>query len=46
VNEREIAAGLAETPGYRHADEVGDRLFVAGQVLGAGRCRADVPDPP
>jgi enamine deaminase RidA (YjgF/YER057c/UK114 family) len=32
VNEREVAAGLAETPGYRYADEVGDQLFVAGQV--------------
>jgi enamine deaminase RidA (YjgF/YER057c/UK114 family) len=32
VNEREIAAGLAETPGYRYADKVGDQLFVAGQV--------------
>jgi enamine deaminase RidA (YjgF/YER057c/UK114 family) len=32
VNEREIAAGLADTPGYRYADNVGDQLFVAGQV--------------
>jgi enamine deaminase RidA (YjgF/YER057c/UK114 family) len=32
LNEAEIAAGLAVTPGYRYADEVGDRLFVAGQV--------------
>lgn len=32
VNEREIEAGLAATPGYRYADVVGDQLFVAGQV--------------
>lgn len=32
MNEREIEAGLAPTPGYRYADVVGDRLFVAGQV--------------
>ena len=32
MNDREIAAGLAPTPGYRYADVVGDRLFVAGQV--------------
>ena len=32
MNERETGAGLAQTPGYRYADVVGDRLFVAGQV--------------
>jgi enamine deaminase RidA (YjgF/YER057c/UK114 family) len=32
VNERERAAGLAPTPGYRYADLVGRELFVAGQV--------------
>jgi enamine deaminase RidA (YjgF/YER057c/UK114 family) len=32
MNEPEIAAGLSPTPGYRYADRVGDRLFVAGQV--------------
>jgi enamine deaminase RidA (YjgF/YER057c/UK114 family) len=39
VNEAELAAGLAPTPGYRYADRVGDRLHVAGQVPvdGAGR---------
>jgi enamine deaminase RidA (YjgF/YER057c/UK114 family) len=31
-NAAEVAAGLAPTPGYRYADRVGDRLFVAGQV--------------
>ncbi|MEM8903488.1 MAG: RidA family protein [Actinomycetota bacterium] len=32
MNERELAAGLAPTPGYRYASWAGDRLFVAGQV--------------
>jgi enamine deaminase RidA (YjgF/YER057c/UK114 family) len=32
MNHGESYAGLAATPGYRHADEVADRLFVAGQV--------------
>lgn len=32
MNEHELAAGLADTPGYRYADVVGNRLFVAGQV--------------
>jgi enamine deaminase RidA (YjgF/YER057c/UK114 family) len=32
VNENELAAGLAPTPGYRYAEQVGDELFVAGQV--------------
>lgn len=39
MNEKERAAGLASTPGYRYADLVGDQLFVAGQVPhnGAGQ---------
>lgn len=32
VNEGEIAAGLAPTPGYRYAERSGSQLFVAGQV--------------
>lgn len=32
MNEGEIRAGLATTPGYRYAEVVGSRLFVAGQV--------------
>ncbi len=32
MNEDELAAGLAETPGYRYAELEGDQLFVAGQV--------------
>jgi enamine deaminase RidA (YjgF/YER057c/UK114 family) len=32
MNEKERAAGLAATPGYRYAEQVGDQLFVAGQV--------------
>jgi enamine deaminase RidA (YjgF/YER057c/UK114 family) len=32
MNEREIAAGLAATPGYRYADVVDGRLYLAGQV--------------
>ena len=32
MNEEEIAAGLAATPGYRYAERTGDELFVAGQV--------------
>ncbi len=32
MNDAEVRAGLAQTPGYRYADVVGDRLFVAGQV--------------
>jgi enamine deaminase RidA (YjgF/YER057c/UK114 family) len=31
-NDGESYPGLAATPGYRYADEVADRLFVAGQV--------------
>lgn len=32
MNNEELDAGLAETPGYRYADVVGNHLFVAGQV--------------
>ncbi|NND04233.1 MAG: RidA family protein [Acidimicrobiia bacterium] len=32
MNEKEAAAGLSPTPGYRYADVVGNQLFVAGQV--------------
>lgn len=32
MNDAELAAGLAPTPGYRYADVVGNRLLVAGQV--------------
>ncbi|CAN5891869.1 hypothetical protein BH23ACT10_BH23ACT10_16520 [soil metagenome] len=32
MNEIEIAAGLAPTPGYRYANQIGPQLFVAGQV--------------
>ena len=32
MNEGELGAGLAQTPSYRYADQVGGRLFVAGQV--------------
>lgn len=32
MNEAEIRAGLAPTPGYRYAELVGHELFVAGQV--------------
>lgn len=46
MNERELEAGLAPTPGYRYATVVGDELFVAGQVpLDAGGGLAAVGDP-
>ncbi|NEQ42943.1 MAG: RidA family protein [Leptolyngbya sp. SIOISBB] len=32
MNEREIKAGLAATPGYQYAQQVGNQLIVAGQV--------------
>lgn len=32
MNEHEVRAGLATTPGYRYAEVVGEQLFVAGQV--------------
>lgn len=32
VNDREVRAGQASTPGYRYAELVGAQLFVAGQV--------------
>lgn len=36
MNEAETASGLADTPGYRYAEVVGDQLFVAGQVPNTG----------
>ena len=46
MNEAEIAAGLASTSSYRYADQVGDRLFVAGQVpLDADRALVGDGDP-
>ncbi len=32
MNHDELEAGLPQTPGYRYAVQVGDELFVAGQV--------------
>jgi len=32
MNDEELKIGLAETPGYRYANQVDDRLYVAGQV--------------
>ena len=32
MNDKEEAAGLAATPGYRYAEVVGDELYPAGQV--------------
>lgn len=32
MNEKELKAGLAQTPGYRYASASGDELHVAGQV--------------
>lgn len=32
LNETEIEAGLAPTPGYRYAERAGGQLFIAGQV--------------
>jgi enamine deaminase RidA (YjgF/YER057c/UK114 family) len=32
VNDDEVRAALAATPGYRYAEVVGHQLFVAGQV--------------
>jgi enamine deaminase RidA (YjgF/YER057c/UK114 family) len=32
MNEKETAAGLPQTPGYRYARQVGAQLFVSGQV--------------
>ena len=32
MNDEEVRAGLATTPGYRYAESVGNQLFVAGQV--------------
>jgi enamine deaminase RidA (YjgF/YER057c/UK114 family) len=46
VNEREIDAGLAATPGYRYADRFGEQLFVAGQVPKDGAGDLVAPDDP
>lgn len=46
MNEQEIAAGLATTPGYRYADVVGDDMFVAGQVPLDARGALVGPDDP
>lgn len=46
MNQRELAAGLAPTPGYRYADVVGDRLVVAGQVPLDGDGSLIGPDDP
>lgn len=32
MNEAELKAGLAQTPGYRYAKAIGEQLHVAGQV--------------
>ena len=32
MNELEIKAGLAPTPGYRYAKQIGNQLHIAGQV--------------
>lgn len=32
MNEIEVKAGLAQTPGYRYASVRGDQVYVAGQV--------------
>ena len=46
MNEGEVAAGLAQTPNYRYADEVGGRLFVAGQVPRDGAANLVAPGDP
>ena len=46
MNNEELAAGLAPTPGYRYVDVVGRRLYVAGQVpLDANGDLIGVDDP-
>ncbi len=44
MNERERAAGLAVTPGYRYAEQVGKQLFLAGQVPHDGEGRLLAPN--
>jgi enamine deaminase RidA (YjgF/YER057c/UK114 family) len=44
LNERERAAGLAVTPGYRYAEAIGKQLFVAGQVPLDGEGRVVAPN--
>ena len=46
MNEGEVAAGLAQTPNYRYADQVGRRLFVAGQVPRDGAANLVAPGDP
>jgi enamine deaminase RidA (YjgF/YER057c/UK114 family) len=46
MNEGELGAGLAQTPNYRYADHVGDRLFVAGQVPRDGAANLVAPGDP
>ncbi len=46
MNDEELAAGMAPTPGYRYADVVDDRLFVAGQVPLDGDGSLLAPDDP
>lgn len=46
MNEREIDAGLAPTPGYRYAESVGGQLVVAGQVPLDGAGEIVGPDDP
>ncbi|MFC3195333.1 RidA family protein [Marinicella sediminis] len=36
MNEQETAAGLPQTPGYQYARQVGQQLFVSGQVPNDG----------
>jgi len=46
MNEGELAAGLAQTSNYRYADQVGRRLFVAGQVPRDGAANLVAPGDP
>lgn len=46
MNEGELGAGLAQTPNYRYADQIGDRLFVAGQVPRDGAANLVAPGDP
>jgi enamine deaminase RidA (YjgF/YER057c/UK114 family) len=46
MNEGEVGAGLAQTPNYRYADQVGGRLFVAGQVPRDGAASLVAPGDP
>lgn len=46
MNEAELAAGLAATPGYRYADKAGNELVVAGQVPSDSSGVLVAPDDP